>query len=353
MRSRPLGARGLLLCLSAGVFAATSCAGGSTSTLLGTSARTATSTVEDSPATAVSTSTPAITRASHRSSRGGAARSGSVGPSGGSVDALHFVVVGDTRPPVVDDTSAYPTAVITRIWEDIESLSPRPDFAISTGDYMFASTTRGQASPQLDLYLQARERFSNIAFPAMGNHECTGATASNCGPGTADGVTDNYTQFLDKLLAPLGIVTPYYVIHVGSTSHAWTAKFVFIAANAWTEAQRSWLASTLAEPTTYTFVVRHEPIAADTAPGVIPSEHIIRQHPLTLRIVGHTHTFRYHPGSEIVVGNGGAPLSGSVGYGYVIARQRSDGAIVFTEYDYATNAANQTFAVQADGTPTD
>jgi hypothetical protein len=215
---------------------------------------------------------------------------------------------------------------------------------------MFAGIRSGQAAPQLDLYLQARARFSNTVFPAMGNHECAGATASNCGPGTANGVTDNYTQFLDKLLVPLGITKPYYVIHVSSTTNAWTAKFVFIAANAWTAAQRSWLEDTLAQPTTYTFVVRHEGTIANTAPclsgtGSNNADTIMGQYPYTLLIAGHTHTYEYFSSEkQVIVGNGGAPLSGTIDYGYVIARQ-SGTSIVFTEYDYQTNAVGSTFTV--------
>ena len=37
----------------------------------------------------------------------------------------------------------------------------------------------------LDLYLAARQPYPNVQFPAMGNHECTGATASNCGTAEA------------------------------------------------------------------------------------------------------------------------------------------------------------------------
>jgi hypothetical protein len=37
-----------------------------------------------------------------------------------------------------------------------------------------------------------------------------------------------------------------------------TARFVHVAANAWTTAQKNWLTNTLNVPTTYTFVVRHE-----------------------------------------------------------------------------------------------
>ena len=61
-----------------------------------------------------------------------------------------------------------------------------------------------QAGPQLDIYLQARARFPGPLFPALGNHECTGATSSNCGAGAADGVTANYSAFLEKMLAPIG-----------------------------------------------------------------------------------------------------------------------------------------------------
>ena len=98
-----------------------------------------------------------------------------------------------------------------------------------------------QSGPQLDLYLAARAAFSNIVFPAMGNHECTGATASNCSQGTTDGITHNYTSFVNKMLAPIQQSQPYYAIHLNGTNNAWTAKLVFVAANAWTTAQSTWL----------------------------------------------------------------------------------------------------------------
>ena len=54
----------------------------------------------------------------------------------------------------------------------------------------------------------------------------------------------------------------------------------------------------------------------------------------------------------MITGNGGAPLTGTNNYGYVIVEQRADGAIVFNEYDDSTDALQKTFAVKADGTPT-
>jgi len=146
------------------------------------------------------------------------------------------------------------------------------------------------------------------------------------------------------------LTTPYYTVSVKSTTGAWTAKFVFVAANAWTSAQSSWFTSAMSQSTTYTFVVRHEGTTATTAPGVTPSAAIMSQHPYTILIAGHTHTYAHFPSDkEIIVGNGGAPLSGGVNYGYVIARQKPDGSIGFTAYDYSTNAVIESFAVKADG----
>ncbi len=288
------------------------------------------------------------------SSGSGGSETGSVtGISGGKLDTLSFAIVGDTRPPVIDDTAGYPKKVIQTVWQDVEAASPRPAFAVTTGDYVFAKPFGAQAAPQIDLYLAARQAFSGVMFPALGNHECTGATASNCGAGSADGVTANYTAFLDKMLAPIAVTTPYYTVNIGSTTSAWTAKLVFIAANAWSAKQATWLAAELAKPTTYTFVVRHESASANTAPGVTPSQAIIAQHPYTLLIVGHTHTYAHYASEkQLIVGNGGAPLTGGVNYGYVIARQRADGAMVFQEHDYTTNQVNDTFAVKPDGTST-
>jgi hypothetical protein len=273
--------------------------------------------------------------------------SGSVTASGGTVSSLLFAITGDTRPANVDDTSGYPTTIIDTIFSDITARSPQPSFVVSTGDYQFstAPVSSGQTStsaPQIALYMGARAKFPGPWFPAMGNHECNGYTASNCGSGNTDGVTANYTNFLTTMLGPLGQSLPYYVIKINGTGGAWTSKFVFIAANAWDSAQSSWLDSTLAEATTYTFVLRHEATEANTAPGVSPSDTIIAKYPLTLEICGHTHDVS-KSGNKIVMGNGGAPLTGSGDYGYGLVTQRSDGAIVVDSIDYQTNVADSSF----------
>ncbi len=275
---------------------------------------------------------------------------GSLTPAGGTLPELAFAIVGDTRPAIIEDTAGYPAAIAKKIWQGVQG-SGVP-FAVTTGDYMFASAYGTQAAPQLDLYLGAAAAYSGLRLPAMGNHECTGATTSNCGVGNKDGITANFNSYLTKMLAPIGLSDPYYTFNVSAADGSWTAKFVFIAANAWSAAQGTWLEAELAKPTTYTFVVRHEPAAANTAPGVKPSEAIINKHPVTLRLVGHTHTYQYKSDThEIIVGNGGAPLSGGVNYGYVLVKRRADAAIEFRAVDYSTGQTTSTFAIKADGSP--
>jgi hypothetical protein len=124
---------------------------------------------------------------------------------------------------------------------------------------------------------------------------------------------------------------------------------VLVAANAWTSAQATWLTNVLSQPTTYTFVVRHESTTANTAPGVTPSESIINAHPYTMLIVGHDHTYKRFSQKEVLLGNGGAPLTTGSAFGYGIASLRTDGAIQFTISNYTTHAVIDSFAVNADG----
>jgi hypothetical protein len=268
--------------------------------------------------------------------------------------------VGDTRPANEDDTAGYPTSVITTIYTDLAQMTPMPQMVVSTGDYQFAAPAGNEGANQLALYLQARSNYPGVQFPTMGNHECTGATASNCTINTAGGLTNNYNSYVSMLLGPIGQTNPYYSINVAAPDNSWTAKFVFVAANAWSSAQSTWLTATLAQSTTYTFVIRHEPSDVGTSnggpPGVDGSNPIIAANPCTLVIVGHTHTYDHYPtsGKEIIVGNGGAPLTGSKNYGYGIVAQRADGALVVDMYDYQTNAADPDFhfVIMANGTLT-
>src|SRR3569623_650123 len=261
---------------------------------------------------------------------------------------LRFAVVGDTRPANIDDTANYPTDIVRAIWTDVEMEGP--PFPVTTGDYMIASTVCNEVDPQLDLYLGARSSFSGMLYPAMGNHECTGYTASNCGPGGKDGNPRNYTGFIDRMIKPLGFDLPYYEEKFAAADGSWTAKFVFIAANAWTPYQATWLDHALAEPTTYTFAVRHEPHYSNTAPGVDPTTTILAQHPLTMLITGHTHSYSHVAASrEIIVGTGGAPQTSSQNYGYVMVARQPDSTLQVTSYDYQTHAIVEQFTVMPSG----
>jgi predicted phosphodiesterase len=267
-----------------------------------------------------------------------------------TIDDLRFAIVGDTRPANIDDTTYYPTAIVDKIWQDIAAETPPPKFAVGTGDYMFASTYRNEQAVQLDKYMTARATFSGPMYAAMGNHECTGATASNCGTGATDGVTKNMTTFMTTMLGPLGVTTPYYTEHVDAADGSWTAKVVVVACNAWSATQASWLTAELATPTTYTFVVRHEGTSAMSQTPCSASQTIIDAHPLTLLIVGHTHTYAHYAyDKEIIVGNGGAPLTSGNNYGYVIVARNANGTLTVTAYDYMTHAVLDTFTIGATG----
>jgi hypothetical protein len=152
------------------------------------------------------------------------------------------------------------------------------------------------------------------------------------------------------MLSPNSVSQPYYVENINAADNSWTAKFVFVACNAWSSTQGTWLTNALSQSTTYTFVVRHESSSTTDAPGVTPSETIIAKYPCTLRIVGHTHEY-YHSASshEVIVGNGGAPLTGSSTYGYAIVERLASGVIQVTGYDYQSNAMTSQFRINADG----
>jgi hypothetical protein len=311
------------------------------------------------------------------------------GPDGGTVtlpaptlapvtlSKLSFGIIGDTRP-AQSQTTGYSTslkAVIGSVFTGLQSQGV--PFTVATGDYAYSSTSAGSAVPQYDDYMTARANFTGKYLPTMGNHECNGYTDSNCPIGSFTGMTQDY---INTIVQPsTGQSSPYYSALYTAADGTWTAKFIFIAANAWNTTQQSWLQSTLAVPTTYTFTIRHEPANANTAPGTTPSENLISPAfsagELTLSMTGHTHLVQLPGGTqpygdpygstqpyEIIIGNGGAPLDAGSTYGYAIATRRaSDGAIVTQLFESADSSSNPIvpnvadpnfrFAVNANGTP--
>jgi hypothetical protein len=270
----------------------------------------------------------------------GSGGSGPIGPNGGAVDRLSFAVWGDSRPPQVNDTTGYPSAILSSIAQRANATDA--EFALTSGDYMFANTASA-VSGQVPLLLAAEQPFTKFIFRAMGNHECTGASASNCPNGTE---TPNVRAYLMDLV-PF-TQTPYYSFRVDTSLGM--AKFVVIAANAWSSTQQSWLDATLSQATTYTFVVRHEALGNNQAPGAPPSDTIIAAHPLTLAFYGHTHEYSHIAANHVISGNGGAPLriSGAY-YGFLHVTQRADGNIQVQEIRETDGSIADTWAVSPTG----
>ena len=254
---------------------------------------------------------------------------------------MKFAVFGDCRPPNLEGTNNYPSAIIGGIFKLAQSMSAQ--FVVGTGDYMFSNTSSGVAA-QVQLFQQARANYSGPVYLDMGNHECNGYTASNCPNGNE---TPNVQAFMSQL-APSGVTKPYFRIDV-QAMHG-KAKFLFVAANAWDSNQQSWLQTQLADPTTYTFVIRHEPASNTQAPGVQPSESLVSQAPYTLELNGHTHEYKRVDTTHVISGNAGAPLnSGANSFGLLMLEELDNGNITVTEYDESSGQALDTWTVTPTG----
>jgi hypothetical protein len=267
-----------------------------------------------------------------------------------SLDKLAFGVFGDVRPANPDDTANYPDGILSAIFAGMEAHGVT--IAVDGGDHCFQSTNAsgGYCHDQFVNHFMAdmNAHYTGRLFPTMGNHEGCGmyaATAGNCTT-LGSGLVHDY--LVDVVEPTTGQLSPYYSVGI---SGSWgTAKFVHVAANAWTTAQSTWLDATLNVATTYTFVIRHEPSNDTRAPGVTPSEPMFASHfasgTLTLSITGHTHLVQLPGGTqpygdrygatkayEVIIGNAGAPLDAGSYYGYgIVQRRAGDGAIVVQAY---------------------
>jgi hypothetical protein len=190
--------------------------------------------------------------------------------------------------------------------------------------------------------MTARHQYSGTVFSDMGNHECTGATDGNCA-GSSGNSSNNLKTYLANLVQPLGRTLPYYTVHFSDTGGTWTAKLIILACNDWDATQKTWFAGELAQHTTYTFVSRHEPPGV-TAPCVSEADQLLASATYDLLIVGHTHTYS-HSGKRLTEGTGGAPITGSVNYGYATVEQLATGGFKVTQYDYMTNASVDSYTV--------
>lgn len=273
---------------------------------------------------------------------GGADLGGGVVAGGGN-GLMKFAVFGDARPPNQNGTSGYPSQIIGGIFAGAQSHGAQ--FVVGTGDYMFAST-QSAVDAQVGLFLQAQANFKGAVYHALGNHECNGYTSSNCPNGDE---TPNMKAFMSKLL-PSGVGSPYYRVDVATPLGK--AKFLFVAANAWTPLQETWLSQQLGDATMYTFVVRHEPPGETQAPGVSASDALVKSNKPTLALYGHTHEYRKLATNSVISGNGGAPLASGNGsnYGYLVVEQGSDGNLTISEVDESSGNVTDSWKVTPQGT---
>ncbi len=307
------------------------------------------------------------------------------GSTGGTVaidpSGISFVVVGDTRPD--SPGSPYPTQTIQAIFNDFSALSPKPMAVVATGDFQEEGDTNSYA--EIQDYESAVALFSSPTYPSMGNHECVSTSITTCcgvsGPNSYNNTTafSNFMQMLTDLNVPGTNGEPYYYETL-TAPNGDTAKFVVTAANAWDSTQASWFDGTLAVPSTFTFVARHEPDDAigcsDSTPGdnttsdcpyIADVQTSINAHPgsVTLKLEGHTHELRFDDANDAIVSGGGGVAieqtcsSNSTNttycnHGYVWCQERTDKTLLCTVYDAASNSpvSAPPPRVAANGTPT-
>src|SRR5262249_48995725 len=153
---------------------------------------------------------------------------------------------GDVRPANPNDTASYPDTILSAIFAGMQAQGL--GLAIDAGDHCFQSSTSSGSycHDQFVNHFMAdlNANYSGRMIPTMGNHEGCGtdaATTGNCTSWTSGLVHD----FLVDIVQPTTgqSSSPFYSVVVYGP---WgTAKFVFVAANAWTSAQSTWVTNTL------------------------------------------------------------------------------------------------------------
>ena len=78
------------------------------------------------------------------------------------------------------------------------------------------------------------------------------------------------------------------------------------------------------------------------------SESIVKAHPFTIEMLGHTHEYRHEDTQHVISGNAGAPLS-TGNYGLLIVEQLANGNINVVEIDESSGNATDTWTVSPTG----
>ncbi len=266
---------------------------------------------------------------------------GAVAREGGTVQRLWFAVTGDTRPGDCDETDRYPTETITTIARAMKGLHVQ--FGLDLGDHMFVCDgSAAAARTQMQNYMGAIAQGPSTFWMTMGNHECGHLRKwGGCTPGTPGDA--NFDAYMQALGRPM----PWYAIDVRTSQGL--ARFVFVADDAWCEAQRDWLERVLADADAharYTIVLRHHPMSGPRA-GYGDIAQAILRHKYTLILTAHLHTYRHDPGElsgrTAIVGVGGGPSDSPPGFGTVL--QNKDGTLTFVMRDLAGNPVGEPWTV--------
>jgi hypothetical protein len=330
-----IGGESVVLTLSA----TTKASGSASATITGTTAKGSVKTAT----LAVSVVQAGPTGGGSGGGTGGGTGGGSsgVGPTGGTVDLLHFATTGDTRPAACEDTAGYPTPIINSIVDAVQA--KQAQFALDLGDHMYVcNNSLATATDQMNLYTKSTARFSNQWFMTMGNHECY---KGPCLPGSANA---NYVAFMSAL-SPVSSL-PYYSFNIHT--RLGLATFVVIADNAWSSTQSAWLDSTLStadSKATYTIIARHHPEGDTSVSTNAEAMAVVRKHKFALFLTGHNHSYTHQTtdgGRDVVIGIAGAPLLASGTFnGYAMVDQQANGQLQISVYNVAGNVVRDTFTV--------
>jgi hypothetical protein len=303
----------------------------------------------------------------------GSSSSSSGGPATVDPTGLSFVITGDTRPD--SSGQSYPTTIVNQIYTDFTELSPRPLAVIATGDFQ----EEGDSNPTSEIgdYENAIAIFAPYGptYPSMGNHECVSTNIlTYCevsGPNSSNN-TSAFTAYMGMMSTltsqhPTWFPTstngqPYYYETI-TAPNGDSAKFVITAANAWDSNQVAWLGTTLAIPSTFTFIARHEPDDAvgctdstandnttSNCPFIADVQTAINAAtvPVTGKLEGHTHDIRFDTYNDAIVsGSGGVAIEAGCtqsdtiycDYGFVWCQELTNKTFLCSAYDYMSTTA--------------
>jgi hypothetical protein len=94
-------------------------------------------------------------------------------------------------------------------------------------------------------------------------------------------------------------------------------------------------------------VSKHHPDGNTDDPAFPKIYALVKQHEYTLFLTGHSHLYKRQPDDPraVMVGCGGAPLTGGTFWGYGVAEQKQDDRIYVSVYDQATGNVMDSFIV--------